>query len=561
MTKRTKKAKTASTPPEQPATMQLPTRITEERRRELAVRIVDLADEQSQLHTTIARARADLREVQGELERLSAIRVSGVEVVDVPVEHALMDSVMVTMRMDHSSLWPDGAHPVVARRPATAEELQAARQAQLPFAAPEGGQGSVEGPGEVAQEESGTMGRVCKAMAPLEPWLGCTLPMGHPGPDHVAMAAPTDGPRYEAASWPVEEEADVDAELRRMGMDPAEIAARGAKFVEAAMGAMDAVVRDIGAAAGRVATAFGASKAKEASRGEKQGDLPGDEPSSLDAPITRVASAAIFDKGPNGKVWILLGRRAPTSSHGGRWCTLGGKVEQGESDTEALFRELREEAGEDRFTVGPVLYEHSGERTTGAGRFHLACYACEPKADFCAIEQPEHGIDAVEWFGAEQLEAVDLAPADDAHRAELIAEMKRREGKGVKPTESEPPSLDAPSGGLYFCKDSSCPRYREPTDAIRCGYCGRTTEIREPTPDELKAIEAAPEEPVPADPRAELEEPQACSPMSDLGRGGSSKAERKAELDRLIEEHTRGAAKGKKRRAKGEKASRKGGGL
>jgi len=48
--------------------------------------------------------------------------------------------------------------------------------------------------------------------------------------------------------------------------------------------------------------------------------------------------------------------------------------------------------------------------------------------------------------------------------------------------------------------------------------------------------------------------------MSDLGRGGSSKAERKAELDRLIEEHTRGAAKGKKRRAKGEKAARKGGG-
>ena len=71
---------------------------------------------------------------------------------------------------------------------------------------------------------------------------------------------------------------------------------------------------------------------------------------------------------------VLVFRRAPDSSHGGRWEFPGGKVEAGESDAEALRRELREEL-ELEVQVGSHLW--TGARP-GLPPLEIAFYEATP---------------------------------------------------------------------------------------------------------------------------------------------------------------------------------------
>lgn len=61
---------------------------------------------------------------------------------------------------------------------------------------------------------------------------------------------------------------------------------------------------------------------------------------------------------------VLIAHRAPTGQMGGRWEFPGGKLEEGESDAEAVVREFREEFGVD-VTVGEKIAEtifvHNGK--------------------------------------------------------------------------------------------------------------------------------------------------------------------------------------------------------
>lgn len=57
-------------------------------------------------------------------------------------------------------------------------------------------------------------------------------------------------------------------------------------------------------------------------------------------PATRVVAAVIEREGR-----VLVAQRAPKNRHGGMWEFPGGKVERGESDIDALKRELLEELG------------------------------------------------------------------------------------------------------------------------------------------------------------------------------------------------------------------------
>ncbi|MBR1913109.1 MAG: NUDIX domain-containing protein [Treponema sp.] len=61
---------------------------------------------------------------------------------------------------------------------------------------------------------------------------------------------------------------------------------------------------------------------------------------------------------------ILVAHRNPVGQMGGRWEFPGGKVEQGESDSDAIVREFREEFGVN-VTVGSAIafseFEHNGQ--------------------------------------------------------------------------------------------------------------------------------------------------------------------------------------------------------
>ena len=134
---------------------------------------------------------------------------------------------------------------------------------------------------------------------------------------------------------------------------------------------------------------------------ELQSGRRGEEPA--DGPHTVVVGAAILRGGA-----LLAAQRAAPASLRGRWELPGGKVDPGESDTEALVRECREELGvlvrPVRRIGGEVVFPPRGDGTTAVLRVWAAELAeGEPRA-------VEHL--ALRWLRAAELNDVDWLPAD-----------------------------------------------------------------------------------------------------------------------------------------------------
>ncbi len=107
---------------------------------------------------------------------------------------------------------------------------------------------------------------------------------------------------------------------------------------------------------------------------------------------------------------LLAAQRAEPADMRGRWELPGGSVEPGESEPEALVRELHEElalpvvVGE---RVGPDL-PVQGRR---GGELVLRFYACVP-VDGAQPHVLEHL--AVRWLGPDELDDLDWLPSDRA---------------------------------------------------------------------------------------------------------------------------------------------------
>lgn len=118
-------------------------------------------------------------------------------------------------------------------------------------------------------------------------------------------------------------------------------------------------------------------------------------------PLRRVV-ACVIRRGSS----FLLGRRPSHKRHGGLWEFPGGKCEPGESDTDTVCRELREELGVTCITrVGPLLFEHRDPGSSFLVAFISVGISDTPRAS-------EHS--EILWLSSEQIPLLNLAPSDAA---------------------------------------------------------------------------------------------------------------------------------------------------
>jgi 8-oxo-dGTP diphosphatase len=101
---------------------------------------------------------------------------------------------------------------------------------------------------------------------------------------------------------------------------------------------------------------------------------------------------------------VLAARRAQPPRLAGGWEFPGGKVEPGESDVDALARELREELG-----VGVEVGAELGN--VAEGPIRLTLYAVKL---IDAQPRPLQDHDELRWLSADDLESVSWLPIDAA---------------------------------------------------------------------------------------------------------------------------------------------------
>ncbi|MCB9791911.1 MAG: (deoxy)nucleoside triphosphate pyrophosphohydrolase [Alphaproteobacteria bacterium] len=109
---------------------------------------------------------------------------------------------------------------------------------------------------------------------------------------------------------------------------------------------------------------------------------------------------------------VFMARRPPGGRHGGLWEFPGGKVEAGESDQEALRRELMEELGVP-VEVGPLIAVGHDET------IELHCY----QVRLGGAPVPREGQE-LRWFSRAELPLLTTPPADTPAIRALVGGTK-----------------------------------------------------------------------------------------------------------------------------------------
>lgn len=126
----------------------------------------------------------------------------------------------------------------------------------------------------------------------------------------------------------------------------------------------------------------------------------------------KVVAAVIRRKGQDGKYQILATQRGKGEFKGG-WEFPGGKIETGESDKEALIREIKEELEAD-IIVGDLI--ENIVYTYPNFHLHMNCYWCELQNSSLLLKEHQEA----RWLDRETIDSVDWLPAD----IELIQKIK-----------------------------------------------------------------------------------------------------------------------------------------
>ena len=115
----------------------------------------------------------------------------------------------------------------------------------------------------------------------------------------------------------------------------------------------------------------------------------------------RVVAAVLYDE----RQQVLVTQRPAGKSMAGHWEFPGGKVEPGESDAEALRRELCEQVGIEGISASLLeeLTHEYPERRVVLSVWMVSEYAGVPAA---LERQP------LRWSAAAQLRTLDMLPAD-----------------------------------------------------------------------------------------------------------------------------------------------------
>jgi len=111
------------------------------------------------------------------------------------------------------------------------------------------------------------------------------------------------------------------------------------------------------------------------------------------------------------------------------WSTPGGGIDPGESDRDALARELSEEVGLHRFELGPLIWtrEHwlvNPTRWGGQRERHylVRTEAFEPAPVFSDAQLEAEGVTGAAWFSVEELDTVVTGPQ---RLQELVRDLLR----------------------------------------------------------------------------------------------------------------------------------------